>query len=143
MMKPKKAAKTVNASAPSEFKSAAVSGQTTRRDAITSEPNVNASPPTPATPKPGITKISAAMNNNPTINNVTSNQPAVPPRKRLQKNSPKHSVDVSPPIPMPGAPSSMTSATMPISSNRNVTMPEFKTSVSVSVQSRRMTLMGD
>ena len=65
--------------------------------------NSSSSPVTPATPKPGVTNSSTARKATPERNSTTSSQPAVPPRKRLQKNRPKHRKATSPPSPIPGA----------------------------------------
>ena len=46
---------------------------------------INAPPPRPKITKPGRTKISVKRQMPPVTNSVTSNQPAVPSRKRLQK----------------------------------------------------------
>ena len=54
-----------------------------------SEKTHRMTPDTPNTPKPGTTKISMARHPAPSRKSTTSSQPAVPPRNRLQKKSPK------------------------------------------------------
>src|SRR6056297_2525487 len=134
--------KTNNESLPKPFQSTPPPGIENRRDAITNDPKVNAKPLIPATPNPGITKISAAMNINPVTNKMTSSQPDVPPKKRLQKNRPKHSTLTKSPTPKPGAPSSTAKATKPSNSNRKVTNLLLRINTSVSTQLRDISGIG-
>ena len=60
-------------------------------------------PMIPEIPKPGMTKISMSKKTMPLRKRTISRAPAVPPRKRLQKNSTKQRAEISPPMLMPGA----------------------------------------
>ena len=81
--------------------------------AISTPASISSRPVMPATPNPGSTKISTARNATPVRNRTISSTSAVPPRKRLQKNSAKHSSETKPPRPRPGVLTSTYNATKP------------------------------
>src|SRR6185295_19473957 len=69
--------------------------------ASTSEARIITPPPSPKIPKPGMTSTSSNKQSNPPTNNRTSNQPAVPCKKLLQKNNRNATDATKPPTPSP------------------------------------------
>ena len=111
------------------FQSVAVAGMTKSWLAKTTLTNNRPSPAIPATPNPGITNNSAAIKTIPATNNVTSSQPAVPPKKWLQKKISAHKPAIKPPIPKPGALSSTHNPINPNKMIRPVTKGLFRTAI--------------
>ena len=73
-----------------------VDGKTNVWLANTNDAKIANTPEIPKMPKPGTTKISIRIRPTPNRNSTIYNTSAVPPRKRLQKNSMKHNADAMP-----------------------------------------------